>query len=185
MNSTGSKARLSDWFREWRTPLRRFLVLRAVPASDVDDVAQEVFLRLMRYERSELIEHPQAYLFKMASNVAAERSMRAWRRQPHDAKWLADLRADSDREPEETVARAAAQAHVGAALARLPPRPREVLRLHFAENLTHSEIAQRLGVTRRVVKRDLINAYARLRMELNPEIVDGLRSGIGESDGIA
>ena len=30
----------------------------AIPVSDLDDVAQEVFLRLMRYERADLIEHP-------------------------------------------------------------------------------------------------------------------------------
>ena len=44
---------------------------------DVEDVGQEVFLRLMRYETAELIEHPQAYLYKVASNVATEWSMRA------------------------------------------------------------------------------------------------------------
>jgi RNA polymerase sigma factor (sigma-70 family) len=185
MQNRDRRARLTDWFREWRTPLRRFLVLRSVRPADLDDVAQEVFLRLLRYERSELVEHPQAYLFKMASNVAAERSMRASYRRPHDAKWLAYLRAGPDQEPEEAVARAAAQQHLRAALARLAPRPREVLRLHFGDNLSHAEIAQRLGVTPRIVKRDLINAYARLRVELNEEIVESLRVSIGGSDEIA
>jgi DNA-directed RNA polymerase specialized sigma24 family protein len=61
-----------DWFRQWRLPLRKFLLGRVgVPAADIDDVAQEVFLRLVRYERAELIEQPQAYLFRMATNVAA------------------------------------------------------------------------------------------------------------------
>jgi DNA-directed RNA polymerase specialized sigma24 family protein len=41
-----------------------------VSASDLDDVSQEVFPRLLRYDNAELIEHPQAYLFRMASNVA-------------------------------------------------------------------------------------------------------------------
>jgi hypothetical protein len=30
----------------------------------------------MRYDRAELIERPQAYLYKMASNVAAEWAIR-------------------------------------------------------------------------------------------------------------
>ena len=78
MISIDAKRRLSDWFRQWRSPLRKFLRSRgAIRAADLDDVAQEVFLRLMRYERVELIENPQAYLYKMASNVAAEWAIRA------------------------------------------------------------------------------------------------------------
>ena len=45
----------------------------------MDDAAQEVFLRLLRYDRGELVENPQAYLFKVATNVAAEWSIRARR----------------------------------------------------------------------------------------------------------
>ncbi len=48
----------------------------AVSGADVNDVAQEVFLRLLRYDRAELIEYPQAYLFKMAANVANEWAIR-------------------------------------------------------------------------------------------------------------
>src|SRR5689334_10397665 len=92
MTSADAKRRLSDWFRQWRLPLRRFLLGRAgVTAADVDDVAQEVFLRLMRYEKAELMDHPQAYLYKVASNVAAEWSIRARNRQHHDDKWLGSL----------------------------------------------------------------------------------------------
>jgi hypothetical protein len=50
MISVDAKRRLSDWFRQWQLPLRRFLLRRAgVPAADVEDIGQEVFLRLMRY----------------------------------------------------------------------------------------------------------------------------------------
>ena len=60
MSDQDSKSRLADWFRRWRVPLRKFLAGKgAIRVSDLDDVAQEVFLRLMRYERADLIEHPQ------------------------------------------------------------------------------------------------------------------------------
>src|SRR3954447_19342316 len=89
MISVDTKRRLTDWFHQWRTPLRRFLAGRAgVRAADVEDVAQEVFLRLMRYEKAELVDHPQAYLYKVAANVATEWSIRARNRLPHDQKWL-------------------------------------------------------------------------------------------------
>jgi DNA-directed RNA polymerase specialized sigma24 family protein len=95
LRQDATQTRLTDWFGQWRSPLRNFLLVRgAVRTADVDDVAQEVFLRLMRYKRTELIEHPQAYLLKMAANVTAERSIRARNRQPHDAKWLGGLIAE-------------------------------------------------------------------------------------------
>src|SRR5687768_14022872 len=82
--------------------IRAPLMAGAVCAADLDDVAQEVFLRLMRYPRSELVEHPQAYLFRMAANVAAERALRARHSRPHESEWLDDLTAD-DR-PQDNVA---------------------------------------------------------------------------------
>jgi RNA polymerase sigma factor (sigma-70 family) len=141
-------------------------------ASDLDDVAQEVFLRLLRYDNAELIEHPQAYLFKMASNVAGEWALRARHRHPHDARWLVDLYAPSD--PEREVARHAANEQLRRAIAGLPPRQREVVRLHFGEGLMRAQVAERLKTSERVVKRDLINAYRSLRTVLDADIADEL-----------
>jgi RNA polymerase sigma factor (sigma-70 family) len=166
--SRAAHDRLVDWFREWRTPLRRFLsIRRKVAAADIDDVAQEVFLRMLRYDRSELVLHPEAYLYKMAANVAAEWSMRSSRRQPHAAEWLADLETEST--PEVEFQRESEEADLRNALAKLPPRAREILRLHFAESLTHEAIGVRLGLTRRVVKREMIRAYASLRSHLQTD----------------
>jgi RNA polymerase sigma-70 factor (ECF subfamily) len=163
--------RLADWFqsfRRWRSRLRK---LWALSESDLDDVAQEVFLRLLRYDNVELIEHPQAYLFRMAANVAGEWSLRSRHRYPHDARWLDDLEAESD--PEHELARETAHQRLRQALAGLPPRQREVLRLHFGEGLARAQIAERLGTTARSVKRDLITAYGRLRIVLDSDIAGG------------
>lgn len=165
-----------DWFarlRHWRAPLRKFLGNRwSMSASDMDDVAQEVFLRLLRYENAELIEHPQAYLFKMASNVAGEWALRSRHRHPHDARWLTDLYATSN--PEREVARQAANEQLRLAIDGLPPRQREVVRLHFGEGLARAQVAERLKTSERVVKRDLINAYSSLRTVLAADLADDL-----------
>lgn len=77
-------SKVGSWFRDWQRPLRQFLARRrAGCAADIDDIAQEMFLRVLRYDRSDLIDYPQAYLFKIASNVSAEWAMRSNRRMPH------------------------------------------------------------------------------------------------------
>ena len=169
--SGGSNRRLAEWFREWRTPLRRFIARRrGVSAADIDDVAQEVFLRLLRYEREELVADPKSYMFKVAANVASEWSMRARQRFPHASNWLDELTDDID--VLSDAARGQRNADLNAALSRLTPRAREVLRLQFAEGLNREQIAKRLNVTHRVVKREIVNAYVLLRMSLG-RVADG------------
>jgi RNA polymerase sigma-70 factor (ECF subfamily) len=164
----------------WLAPLQKFLQRRhSIRPSDVEDVAQEVFLRLLRYDRAELVQHPQAYLFKMASNVAAEWAMRAHQRRPHNAQWLSDL--PSGVSPEREAAQAASCAALKRALNALPARRRELLRLQFGEGLSHREIAARLGLSERVVKRDLIKAYSELRLGLDIGILDTWQ--VGSEDG--
>jgi len=51
--------------------LRRFLAVRLRNADDVPDLAQEVFLRLLRVEWYESIRSPEAYLFTIASHVVS------------------------------------------------------------------------------------------------------------------
>jgi RNA polymerase sigma factor (sigma-70 family) len=164
------RQRLADWFHQWRTPLRRYLVARArLSSADADDLAQEVFLRMLRYERAELVTHPQAYLFRIAANVLAEWSTRASRRQPHASDWLAQL--VDERDPQYECASEDESLELARAIGSLPPRAREILRLHYQEGLTHEVIAQRLNTTRRIVKRDLIRAYAELRGLLGAQAV--------------
>lgn len=167
------------WFRRWRAPIGKFLSTRwRVSASDIDDVAQEVFLRLLRYNNMDAIEDPQAYLFRMATNVASEWAMRSRHRYLHDPHWLTDLQAESD--PERETAREAAHDQLRQALAGLPPRQREVLRLLYGEGFTRSKIAEYLNISERAVKRDLINAYCRLRIALNPEVAGQTDLQVGE-----
>jgi len=170
MRTHSTHQRLTDWFQSFRRSRSLLRKLWCLSESDLDDVAQEVFLRLLRYDNLELIEHPQAYLIRMATNVAGEWSMRSRRRHPHDARCLDDLEAESD--PERELTRETAHQQLREALAGLPPRQREILRLHFGEGLARAQIAELLETTERTVKRDLINAYARLRIVLESGVAE-------------
>lgn len=160
------QALVGEWFRHWQAPLRRYLVRRGSGA-DVDDIAQEVFLRLLRYDRAELIEHPQAYLFQVASNVSAEWAVRSNRRLPHHSEWLDEL-VDT-LSPESETERQSVNEQLHVALQALPGRAREILRLHFAEGMTGPDIAKAMGLTRKIVKRDTARAYATLRHYLDED----------------
>ena len=48
----------------------------------------------------------------------------------------------------------------------LSPRDQEVLRLRFAEDLTQTEISERIGVSQMQVSRLIRQSLARLRMDI-------------------
>ena len=162
--------RFAQWFMQWRKPVRHWLSRRAaVPAADLDDLAQEVFLRLLRYSERTAVENPLGYLLRIAGNVASEWRERARISKPHEQGWLDDLLIEPDKQPENSVCQAGTDENVQAAVDRLPKRQREVLLLRVNEGLTYKQIADRLQLTPRIVLRDLTRAYSQLRMRLDPD----------------
>jgi RNA polymerase sigma-70 factor (ECF subfamily) len=173
MAEKSSRRQLAGWFTQWRQPLRRWLgSRRRIPSADLDDMTQEVFLRLLKYERAEVINSPQAYLFQVAANVATEWALKARNRRPHEPKWLADLTIDDAATLDAMQQQSAAQ--VARAVRMLPPRAREVLRLRYREGLSNGEIAVRLKLHPQTIKRDLLASYSRLRLDLDPELLVAL-----------
>jgi len=159
--------RVAEWMRRWNSGLTRFLERRVAVPVDAQDLAQEVYLRLLRSEQLELIAEPQAYLYRVASNVAAEWRMRASQRKPHSAdelELLVDLTS-----PEVLLDEALSAARLDAALREITPTVRAVLYLKLRDGMTHEEIAKHLSVTSRMVRRYLTTGYAELRRRLYPE----------------
>lgn len=169
-DSNGRNGRVTEWFGRWRKPIRTWFSRRAsVPRAEIDDLAQEVFLRLLRYSDDVTVDNPQGYLFKIAANVANEWRERSRVRQPHDRSWLDELQIDPSDQPDNAMFQNRVSKHLQAAVDQLPRRQREVLLLHVNEGLTYKQIADRLGVTYRIVLRDLTRAYASLRMQLKAD----------------
>jgi RNA polymerase sigma factor (sigma-70 family) len=130
MPAASAQNPLSEWFRRWRSPLHKFLVGRgAARVADLDDVAQEVFLRLLRYESAEVVQHPQAYIFKMAANVAAEWAIRSRHRLAHEPRWLDTLVAQDS--VEEAFDNEVVQREIKRAIGTLTHRESAILKLSW------------------------------------------------------
>lgn len=157
-------------FGRWRKPIRSwFSSSETAPRGDVDDLAQEVFHRLRRYGDDVAVDNPQGYLFRIAANVANEWRDHSRPKPANDRGWIDQLQVD----PSEQANSVAFQARVGkqmqSAVNRLPKHQREVLLLHINEGLTYKQIADRMGITYRIVLRDLTRAYGALRLQLKAD----------------
>jgi len=145
------------WAREYGVDLHRFLSKRQFIESDIKDVCQEVYLRLLRFERTEVIHNPMAYLFRVAANVAHDFRLRQAKWIPLEAEQLEEPAPEPG--PEQLLDAEYRIRRLTQMLATLPPLSRAALVLHAQEELTYEEIATRLGVTRRVVKRAIARGY--------------------------
>lgn len=164
---------LTEWFSRWYTPLHRYLADQyRVPGVDINDVAQEAFLRILRYNRTALVESPKAYLFQVAANVAIEWAARSRSRFPHCSQWLEKL--VSDESPEYDATRAETHGKIARALSTLTARQRAILKLHFGEGSGRTQIAEQLDLSERTVKRELQNSYAKLRTRLATDLLAGV-----------
>ena len=155
---------IGRWAREYAPDLHRFLGKRRFIESDIKDICQEVYLRLLRFERTEVIQNPMAYLFRVAANVAHDFRLRQARWTPLGAEQLEE--AATELSLEQLLDIEYRNRRLADMLATLPPLSRAALVLQSQEELTYEEIAARLGVTRRVVKRAIARGYALARESL-------------------
>lgn len=155
---------LAQWAQAWNKHLVRFLSRRGATREEAEDFAQEAYLRLLRMDDLDLVHSPQAYLFQIAKNLLSEWRMRAAQSRVHTADPLDLLVADEDLQAE--LEQRQERHFVHAAIDDLHPITRQVLLLHVQQDLSYDQIAQQLGITRRMVKRHMLNAYATLRQQL-------------------
>ena len=147
---------------ELQQDLVRYLASRLPSEEDARDIAQEAFLRLLRLERTDLIRHPEAYLFRIASNLVHEHWLKS---RPRDTGPGVDPEElTSETTPTETlVEQEQAIDTLERALRLLPDKQRIVVVLHRRDGLTYREIADALQISPDMVKKHLIKGLARCR----------------------
>jgi RNA polymerase sigma factor (sigma-70 family) len=145
--------------------LRRFLKLNLANASDVPDLAQEVFMRLMRVQNYEEIRSPEAYLFTVAGHVVQQHAQkRAALPETLDiAEFLTELQLISGDDPEARVELQQQLQDLERAMQQLPPHVAMALLLHRFMGNSIEEIACELGVAQITVKKYLAKALLHCR----------------------
>lgn len=148
-----------DWYLTSEHRVRLALARRLNNPADIDDLAQEVFLRLLRVPRP-LVQNPEAYLYRMALNVAEDWRARAVNARDHSAP-VEQLAASE--EPEGEVAQREQDSTIQRALDSLPFTARTAVLLHVVDGLSYYEVAAHMGVSRRAVQRYVSKGYEALR----------------------
>ena len=149
-------------FRIYDKQLHRYLARRLTQRQDAEDLAQEVYLRLLRVDAAKRIQKPVAYIFGIASHVVADFKSESW--QGHER--LLDRDDDPDdraSSPDDLADRLNLQQQLERAFARLPRTHALVLIAHKHCGLSYEEVAAELGLSIHTVEKYVTQAKALIR----------------------
>lgn len=146
--------------------VKAYMMRRGADSGTAEDLAQETLLTVWR--KAALYADDKGsmttWVFTIARNLRIDRLRREMPFQELPEWRLAQ--ASEEAQPDEALAEKERQQRVQAALAELPDDQREVVSLSFLEGLSHSEIAERLGLPLGTVKSRMRIAYQKVRAAL-------------------
>lgn len=155
-----SDAEPARWFAEHLQPhtpmLRAWLHSRFPAETDIDDILQEAYLRVLQaHERREL-QSPKAFLYATARNLALDRARRRaiFRTEPLVQNEALAVLDEGEGIP-ETLARNQELEILTAAIQSLPARCRQIFTLRKVYGLSQRDIAHQLGVSEHTVSAQL------------------------------
>lgn len=157
--------RLGSSIEQFAPRLMRFLEMRIGNRQDAQDLAQEAYFRLCRVREPDLIQSPESYLFRIASNLAHEFLLRR-RVQPSfveldpEQSYAEDADAGSFSAKLEARSEVEQLEHI---IDELPPLYQAVLLMRKRDGYSHQEIAERLSISPHTVHKYLSRALLRCR----------------------
>ena len=142
-------------FTEHGAGLQAFFRRRVRSKADAPDLAQEVYVRMLRISDKEAIRNPVHYLYTVANNLVKEHAVLERRQAsgvdideaPAQEQLQTLPEFDGELDARQRVAR------LGVVLKQLPPKCRTAVVLRFTHELSYREIAIHLGVSPQMAKK--------------------------------
>jgi RNA polymerase sigma factor (sigma-70 family) len=148
--------------------LRAYFFRRARRGADAAELAQEVYLRLLRIPDVTTIRNPEAYLYTVAGNLLREQAVQQHRNalavdidDPSASAQLAEWPGFGSDLDDSKRARRLLEV-----LQQLPPKCQAAVQLQYWQDRSYAEIAAQLGVSTHMVKKYLSQALVHCRRRM-------------------
>jgi len=155
-------------FAEHGGALQAFFRRRIRSKTDAADLAQEVYLRMLRISDHEAIRNPVLYLYTVANNLVKEHAVLERRRAGN-----IDIEEVEGREQLETLPAfegnldtAHRVARLRIVLRQLRPKCQAAVALRFTHGLSYREVAIRLGVSPQMARKYVAQALGHCRRRM-------------------
>lgn len=153
-----------DAFRHYAADLHRFLRKHLRDPQKAEDVSQEVFSRLLRVQRPELVKKPHSYLYGIAFHVIRELRLQE-DQEPVDYDSASIEQASEHPQnlvPDELADQLNVRRQVERALLELPEIHRALMLMCKRDGMTYDEAAAATGISPHMVEKYLSQARAKL-----------------------
>jgi RNA polymerase sigma factor (sigma-70 family) len=150
---------MEDLSRRFRPALLAYFYRRTHDAVEAEDLAQEVFVRILKRGDVAKIQDARAYLFEIAASVFIDRGRRNHvRHLGQHSSFDADIHGSEDFASERIYLAREALERASAALRQMPERTRTVFVLRRLEGMRYGDIARRLGISVSAVEKQMVSA---------------------------
>lgn len=159
-----SEAFMEHAIERHRGAVLRLALARTRNAADTQDVAQDVFIKLLRSTtRFHDDDHLHAWLLRATHDSCVDLHRQAWRRRVETRE---DMAVVADRETWDPTIEEVVNHPVWTAMERLPDKLRCALHLHYVEGYGIAEVADILGCTEAAARTRLHRGRKKLTAEL-------------------
>lgn len=155
-------ALLDSWARKFRLPLISYFQKRTSRPGDVDDLVQEVFLRLSKRANLDSIERVEGYLFQTAVSVLTDSYRKSARTPQQVVSFEESVHGQADLTPERVLSGRQELDCLVEAIYALPERTRKIYVLYHLENIRQKDIATRMGMPVSTLEKHMARANRHL-----------------------
>jgi RNA polymerase sigma-19 factor, ECF subfamily len=146
--------------------LHRFLARRMHRQHEVEDLVQEVYLRLLKVDNGDFVRNPRAYILQTASHVFHDFFEKDTRTQQYvitDSEMVDQISENPSEIPNYELAhQVSTEKQIEFVLYQLKPIHASVLLMFYRDGYSYDEIATTIKVSSRQVKRYIANAKEEL-----------------------
>ena len=180
-SNASSQSTVFKVFEEQQMPLKAFISRLIRKPQDIDDIAQETFVRAFLAEQKGAIQHPKDYLYRIARNLTFEILSKKSKKLTSYIEDSSDYSLLNSGEDIEGIAIVREKLdRVKVAIAEMPPQCQRVFIMHKVYGFKYKEISQQLGISVSTVEKHIMTGLKKCRQSVKsqeqPNIVVDINS---------
>ncbi|HNP94085.1 MAG TPA: RNA polymerase sigma-70 factor [Cyclobacteriaceae bacterium] len=160
----GDRNAFAAAYTKYVSDLFRFAANTITDKEDCEEIIQDVFVSLWERRENLEIDSLKAYLFSSVKyKIIRYIKHQAVKRKYEEHYRHFETTFTHPTEPDQDANVLPLNTRLGESLQGLPARCREAFQLRLEQNLTNTEIAQRMQISKRTVEEYMTTAFAHLR----------------------
>jgi RNA polymerase sigma factor (sigma-70 family) len=153
-------------YKQYNKALRAFLVCK-LKSKEIEDISQEVYLRLVRHPRLDKLELNFGLLCKIASDIVKDRYRKQNVRKEKAHICLDNFEIMSpELSPEQMVESEEGVSVIKVAIESLDEKSRRIIIFYCFRNLTYEKIGKKMGISISMVRKHILHALQHISKEV-------------------